>query len=846
MQRHVYRLIAMFLIFIGAMAFFIGRMDETVSTKETGVTEVSEASFPLVSMFAENNEINELHGYANDISKISRQEITPVKDATRLTVIVKPMENKIKQVSYELTDKTDDTMVGKGDASYLKERKDGRIDATIEFSDPLMATTDYSLKIITVNGSGRKTYFYTTLRYQQEDHLADNLKFVKEFEKAEYSGENEAAIRPYIETDTSMDNASLAHVNIHSSYDCIVFNKLKPEKVSETSISVIENNNDTSAFVFSGIVRTGKKTHRYFKVREYYRVQYTSNAMYLLSYDRTMEEYFDPDMASLVNSQLMLGVTSNKKNDLTTSPDGNLIAFVRRDELWYYSFAENTVVKVFSFIDGDYTDDRVTYDQSDIQVLGMDDSGNIDFTVYGYMNRGVYEGRNAIVLYRYFNGENRVEEQLCIPVDTPYQMLKRDINGFSYVSGESFYYFEINGTVYSYSLIKKKLNVVVEGVTDSTFIYLRKSHCVVWQEEKDYLKSERLVVMDLETRKKTYIDAAKGKKIILFGEVDSNMIYGLANPKNIMTNPDGSKVLPCSQIRISDATGKVLKKYLIKNRYVTDVKIDNSVIRLTRVMKDDNGKFVSASSDQILNNESDEDKAVKIVSRVTGTYLTQYYITLPYGAEITETPKLAEIPKMTIITTDVTAHLPEEKDNVKKVYYASVAGEISASGENAAEMIKIADDGMGFVVDSDSNTVWERGIKENTGSCNEVDVDYATAEDTSVQGAIRLFLTSKGIYLSDKELYSAKGDIMDILLAQDYISPVNLTGASLGEVLYYVARNTPVIAFTGKEKAIIITGYTSNEIAYMDGPTGNISTMPYDKAVEIFESQGNIFISSTE
>ena len=60
----------------------------------------------------------------------------------------------------------------------------------------------------------------------------------------------------------------------------------------------------------------------------------------------------------------------------------------------------------------------------------MDAEGNVNFMVYGYMNRGQYEGRVAIVLYKYIRADQRIEELVYIPVDEPYQRLKENMGNF--------------------------------------------------------------------------------------------------------------------------------------------------------------------------------------------------------------------------------------------------------------------------------------------------------------------------------------------------------------------------------------------------------------------------------
>jgi len=843
MQRHIYRLILMILLFFGSLTYFIVNLGDTDNARTTETTDMTEASFPLVKISAGGSLINELHGYALDTMEIPRNELTPVEDAGKLVISVMPMENNIKSIKYELTDRTDDTTTNEGDAENIKTEKDGTVSAVLRFAEPLTSSGDYGLKLTVINDKGRRSYFYTTLRLSDNSKLKENIAFVNEFENAIFSGENESAVKPYLESNQTMDNSTLAHVNIHSSYELVTFNGINPTKVSDTEMTVLENNSNTSAFLLKYMVEAGKD-NRVFDVREYFRVQYTEHAMYLLSYDRTMEEMFNPLFASLSRNQLLVGVTGDPTVPLTTSPDGNIIAFVRERELWYYSSAENKAVKVFSFRNGDTGDNRVNYDEHDIKILGMDNAGNIDFSVYGYMNRGAYEGRTGIVVYRYFHGENRVEEQVCVPVNEPYQMLREDLNDFSYVSGESFYYFEINGTIYSYSMIKKQLTVVAEGLKDNSFVYIKSEKKIAWQENSDDTKSEKIIVMNLENRVKTSIDAPTGRCILLFGGIDSNIVYGIANPKNLITNVDGTNTLPCTRIIISDTSGNALKTYFHKKIYVTRVTLSDSVIMLKRVKKKD-GKFIATSGDQILNNSQASEKVIRPVTRVTKKYLTQYYLTLPYGVTLKEEPKVDNPPKMTIISTDVTLHMPDEQKSVKR-YYACTEGQITASSENAGDIVKIADDGMGFVLDSDFHTVWERGVAGSSGTCDDIDLDYITEGDTSVQAAVRLFLTTNGVYISDKELYAAGSDYYGLLAKQEYVTPVNLTGASLDETLYYISKGNPVIAFTDESTAVLITGYGPGDVTLMDAVTGKTRSMSFDDADKTFSSAGNVFISSLD
>ena len=65
---------------------------------------------------------------------------------------------------------------------------------------------------------------------------------------------------------------------------------------------------------------------------------------------------------------------------------------------------------------------------------------------------------------------------------------------------------------------------------------------------------------------------------------------------------------------------------------------------------------------------------------------------------------------------------------------------------------------------------------------------------------------------------------------------VDLTGCTLDQVLYVINRGCPVIALTSADHAILLTGYTKNDITYIDPENGESQT------VSISEMEGMVSI----
>ena len=74
----------------------------------------------------------------------------------------------------------------------------------------------------------------------------------------------------------------------------------------------------------------------YYNVEEYYRVRYTNTRMYLLNFERTMEEIFRGENDSISGNSILLGIRS-KDVEYQTNESGKVVTFVQEGELWSYN-----------------------------------------------------------------------------------------------------------------------------------------------------------------------------------------------------------------------------------------------------------------------------------------------------------------------------------------------------------------------------------------------------------------------------------------------------------------------------------------------------------------------------
>ena len=81
------------------------------------------------------------------------------------------------------------------------------------------------------------------------------------------------------------------------------------------------------------------------------------------------------------------------------------------------------------------------------------------------------------------------------------------------------------------------------------------------------------------------------------------------------------------------------------------------------------------------------------------------------------------------------------------------------------------------------------------------------------------------------------------ILRKHLKTPVNLTGCTVDEVLYFVSKENPVIAITNGNHAVLITAYTETTVTWFDPVTGNNTKMSLTSAEKHFGDSDYVFIS---
>lgn len=840
MQKGTIKAAVLLIIFILAVLIF-GKMTNHVNEDLT--TEMEEATLPVISLYQDDREINELHGYSVEMdAAYMRDTVTPIGEERILPITIQTYHTAVDTISYEIRSLDAERLIANADVTSYEEKR-GRIAAELQIQNLLEAGEEYLL-IIQLESGDESIYYYTRIVEPVDCYVDECLAFVMDFNDKTFNNETTGSLATYMEKTTG-DNTTLHYVSLNSSLKQVGWADFEGERLTDPVPSIKEITNTYNVIVLDYVVTSiGENGEsEYYNVEEYYRVRYTTSRIYLLNFERTMEQIFRGENHSISDKYIQLGIRSDEV-DYKTNEAGNNVAFVQEGELWSYNTTENTLAKVFSFRGYEGIDVRENYREHDIKIVDVDEAGSVDYIVYGYMNRGIHEGEVGMAVYHYDSLSNTNEELVFIPSDRSYEVMKSELGQLMYVNEGGELFLMVDGNVYGIDLNTLKTREIIAGLTDGTFAVSESNRFIAWIEttEEKRIGSDCIHVMNLSNQKTIDIKESAGESMKPLGFMEEDFVYGIAKDSDIYEDAAGNITFPMYQIKILDVSSdeqEVLKTYEKAGYYVSDVVIEEYTMYLKRIRYNGTA-YVSADQDMIMNREGDSGKLAEITSSTGGSKQTQIQIVLADTVS-DKTPKLLT-PRETILEEKRTVSLREE--NGTRHYYVYVKGDVVLATDNVTEAVIAANERMGVVIGDNLEYIWKRSRKATQPQFTDITVGTEDAEAGSIAQCINAMLEKEGINISVGALIEGGETPKSILNnTMKDVNVLDLTGCNVEEILYYVSCGSPVFAMTGSSDAVLVIGYDNNNVVIFDPGMGTTYRKSIAEADEIFANAGNVFFT---
>lgn len=771
--------------------------------------DLSQPTLPRISFTVQGKNVNALAGHVDEMDITAmRDTITPMEENGTLQMTVDADGNEIQEIHYEVYSLDGADIYKKGEVKDLS-------DTTIQLDLNGALAEDVSeavLKVI-LKVDKKDVYFYTRIERPDDLAVGECLNFAEDIHTKTFDKKNASELGEYLEPNEEGDNTTFQTVTIHSSSSQMTWGNLAPEISSDVEWSIKESNSVyTSLLAKYQVTCVGDDEEvETYNIKEFFRVRYSGDELYLLDYNRSMNQVFNGNKKVLNENGILLGITSSNV-PYETNKNGTIVSFVQERDLWTYNQAADELSLVFSFANKEGHDVRSRYDQHEVRIISVEDNGSTAFAVYGYMNRGEHEGEVGVDVYYFDIDKNAVEEKAFIPSNKSFAIAEDELGKMVYYSHERQMLFVLaGGKLYQVDLEKNKQEVLAENLQEGQYTASDDGHLLAYQTNGSLEKATEIRVLNLKSGKETTVEAKDGETIRPLGFVASDFVYGRQRPADKGRTVAGEELLPMYELEIRDSKNKVVKTYSVEETYISDIFIEENLVTLNRVTKSGD-TYTGTNQDYISNNEVRKESNITLESYSTDLKQKQMRLTYADGIE-DQSPKILR-PKQVMLEKAVTIAFDGKVKSDK--YYVYGMGDLIEIYDKAAYAIQKAEQVSGVVISSEQSYIWEKGNRDL-------------------------------VYYTDAQAFKRADDQSSFEACEEQMKQynakrVNLTGCTLSQVLYVINKGLPVIAMTDSSHAILLTGYSTTDVTYIDPDSGEEYTVSVNDMEAMTAGSGNTFI----
>lgn len=766
--------------------------------------DLQTATLPRVKFIIDDLQINTLVGYKDEMDITAmRDTITPVNEDS-VNMVLERNNNSIDQIRYEIYSLDGEEIYQKGTAKEANGIVSIPLDGTLTEGQEAVLKITLAIEEDTVN-------YYTRIVFSESFGASSCLKFAQEFHDNTFA-QNTTELAGYLESNEEGDNSTFQTVTIHSDISQVTWGELTPEIISAPEWDIKESNSSYTSILarYQVVCKEEDGSRETYNVREFFRVRSLKGTIYLLDYQRTMNQIFNGASSVLTEKGIDLGLAP-LDTAYMTNQSGTVVSFVQERDLWTYNQEADELSLVFSFSNTEGNDIRNWYDQHQVRILKMDENGSTTFAVYGYMNRGDHEGQVGVDIFYFDIDKNSVEEKAFIPSNKSFAIAEDELGHLVYYSSDlNLLHILTGGTLYEIDLTSNLQKKLAENLEKGQYVTSEDGHLLAYQTNGTLNSSTAIEILNLETDKKMVIKSKADETIRPIGFISEDFIYGLAKSSDTGKNVSGQEITPMYQLEIQDSTGKIIKTYHTDNIYIIDAIVENNMLTVNRVIKQDN-VYIGTTQDYITSNEAEEESNISLSTYISEGKGRQMILTYTEGIS-DKNPKILK-PKQVALKSVMTIAF---NDNIRtQKYYVYGMGAPAGAYTKAVYAIQKAESISGVVISSNQSYIWEKGNRDlayDTGTAP------FKAENVSALEACKNYM----------EQFEAE--------------EVDLSGCTIEQVLYIINKGLPVIAVLNERQAVLLTSYTAETVTYINPETGEQSTVSYDTMNQMIAASGNTFI----
>ncbi len=816
-----------FLAGAGCMSYmtYVGNRDMTAA--------MAGATLPVAYAEWEGQLCNEMHGYVEPMDgSYMKESLLGLSEDHRLVIAVEKYNAHIEGLSYEVRSLDMGRLIE--DREHVPLEDDGRyVRMELDFKDLMERGEKYLLLLKAETEEHGEVYFYSQISYLGENHVKECVEFARQFHEAAFQKDTNHELLRKLEPDGSTDGNNLGYVNIHSYPRSVVWGEMPVAQVSEEQLRFTDIRGDMVSLVMEYEMVNTQTRERY-QVSEAFCIQYTQTQMYLQNYERTTDRIFEAEGQLVEDQKFRFGIHGTPVNYKKNNEE-NVLGFVQQGQLWCYDFGQNRLSRVYGFEDGE--DKRGLYNAHDFRILRVEDSGSMDFLVYGYMNRGLYEGKCGILLCRYDALMNTVEERYFLPSDRPYQVVKEELGKLSVVNENEMAWLSYRGMILEVRLTDCSVQLLAEDIDENRLQVSEDGYLAAWTSTD----KETISFLNVRDGRVFQIRGEEDELLLALGFMEEDFIYGTVHREDIRISQAGQQILPMHQVIIRDRSGNEVREfdYASKGKYVTDVEIIDNRIDLSCVTLLPDRGWEEARPEPITYTSDPVDEKLRLQIAGDEVKKNEYHFlyegTLKRGS--------MKQPRVRMVLYEENRMLALENEGRNRFFAWTFSGRAEGY-DTLPEAVTGAHNGMGTVWKDGCELLWERWNRSSRTQLEGFDhLEPSETAGSSLAVCMQLLFRQKQIYTDVQACLDQGMAVWEIFRQELGEKSCLLPGCSLRMALYYVNRQEPVMGITDTGEAVLIVGYDAQNIIYCEAGQTTLKRAGMIDSTEMFERAGNLFFT---
>lgn len=806
------RIIVLSGIFFAALLFYFMHAYRSMDRNSRVYANMGESKLPYVYMLMGEKKINPLHGYYQEMSgSVVRDSIATLPEDRKLLLFAALKKNSIEAAFYDIRSLDGSELIEKDSKAELEKTSEG-VKITLPIQNLIQEGKEYQLRLRLDMGEN-SVYYYTRILLGKEKMAEEMLNLGESFTRKTFSKSEAKSLSTYLESEDTMDNSDLSHVNLHSSFQQITWGESGMSLDGDIEISLKELSGIMGLIQLRYATKAEDKegnTRRFYN-EDNFVMRYDSQRIYLMDFDRRTTEIFDTQNFRFQEKSLLLGVDSAEQMQSKCSGNKEYYAFSKGNALYRLN-SEGVLTRIFTYLTEENNRFRGDFLSHGIRLMDVKDNGDVDFLVYGYISRGRHEGYTGIVFYTYDNSDNTVVENFFLPLQENKEELEESLHSLAYYAGNKMFYLYYGGTVYGIDTNSFEVLTLASTLKEGELSSSEDGQYLAYDEKNGESELSSTVVFKNLKLDRTRNISEENKLFSVIGFIENDLIIGVQD-KALGTewNPQGE--IPVEEIRIIGPDQNEKLSYKKENLYFSNFSISENQLSFDEYSHSENG-YSYAGKDSILSNKVEEEKTLK-PEPINGGEMGKNYL-LPYpGKKIKKIT--VQNPEKFSIEKAGSIELNQEKTPEAGRFFAYSLGHYRGNYANMERAIGAVNENFGYILDGKQSFLWNRTDRPGViiGKTRENEVTDFIAEIPELRNSLDF----------------KNGKIL------------NLYGVSLNSALYYTAKGYPLmIRIEGNWE--LITGYNGSQItSFVLGGTAAPKLVKKEEAVARYDTVHNAFFA---